>query len=122
MGSSITVTITGLQAVLNRLKIAEQELREKANDAIQGAGIDCQALAKQACPVDTGRLRSSIQYVPDRANMSCTVGTNVEYAPFVEMGHRTRGGKSFVAPRPFLYPAFAQASKQMVQEMGDILK
>lgn len=46
----------------------------------------------------TGRLRSSITHRSD--SRSATVGTNVEYAPFVEFG--TSKGKG---PRPYIRPA-----------------
>ena len=40
--------------------------------------------AKLGCPVDTGVLKSSITHVvEDEVGM---VGTNVEYAPYVEFG------------------------------------
>ena len=47
--------------------------------------------AKKNTPVDTGRLRNSIsQAVEDK---SAYIGTNVEYAPYVELGSRGRDGK-----------------------------
>ena len=48
--------------------------------------------------VRTGNLRSSITHVSD--DRSATVGTNVEYAPYVEFG-TSRG----MAPRPYIRPA-----------------
>ena len=40
--------------------------------------------AKQNCPTDTGRLKNSITY--DVVGNVGEVGTNVEYAPYVEFG------------------------------------
>jgi|SRR5579885_2549895 phage gpG-like protein len=94
-------------------------LTAKVDAAIQGAGIDTQAYAKQACPVDTGRLRASIQY-QKTGLAACTVGTNVFYGPFIELGHWSRGHHSFVAARPFLFPAFQRASKNLVTELKAI--
>lgn len=44
--------------------------------------------AKRRCPVDTGRLRSSItsDVVAEEGALVGVVGTNVEYAPYVEFG------------------------------------
>ena len=79
---------------------AEQAAKAKALDMIGGKA---ESYAKKLCPVDTGRLRSSITHrqVDDD---TVVVGTNVSYAPYVELGHHTTGG-SFVAGRPFLRPA-----------------
>lgn len=49
--------------------------------------------------VDTGNLRNSVTHVVDAADRSVVVGTNVEYAPYVELG--TARAKEF----PFLRPA-----------------
>lgn len=59
--------------------------------------------AKQLCPVDTGRLRASIARVLDRDpdGLVAIIGTNVEYAPYVELGTSTQQAQ------PFLRPALA---------------
>lgn len=63
--------------------------------------------ARRLAPVDTGRLRSSIQRGPlqrDRLGAFVEVGTNVAYAPFVEFG-------TFRSPgQPYLRPALLQAA------------
>jgi len=53
--------------------------------------------------VDTGNLRNSITHAQRDENTE-VVGTNVKYAPYVELGHHTVSG-SFVAPKPYLRPA-----------------
>ena len=79
---------------------AEQAARNKALEIIGGKA---ETYAKKICPVDTGRLRNSITHQQYDENTE-VVGTNVEYAPFVELGHHTSGG-TFVAGKPFLKPA-----------------
>lgn len=61
--------------------------------------------AKQRCPVDTGRLRASITHRLDYSGGGFAgegigfvgiVGTNVEYAPYVEFGARGRPPVAFL--------------------------
>lgn len=59
--------------------------------------------------VDTGNLMNSIGFKVDRKDQSVTIGTNVEYAHFVEFG------TSKMRPRPFLRTA-------LVEHKADILK
>ena len=88
-------------------------------------GGKAETYAKDICPVNTGRLRGDITHKTDPAEKAVTIGSNVEYAPYVELGtgpyfvpppewiHNgaTQGrgiGHSFVHPRPFLRPAIEQ--------------
>jgi len=79
---------------------AEQAARKKALELIGGKA---ESYAKKLCPVDTGRLRNSITHQQYDENTE-VIGSNVEYAPYVELGHHTSGGK-FIAGKPFLKPA-----------------
>lgn len=94
---------------------AEQAARNKALEIIGGKA---ETYAKKICPVDTGRLRNSITHQQYDDNTEA-VGTNVEYAPFVELGHHTSGG-TFVAGKPFLKPAaegHTAEYKQIIQQV-----
>ncbi len=65
---------------------------EKAIErGLEAIGLTAEGHAKKETPVDTGRLRNSISHaVEDKATY---IGTNVEYAPYVELGARGRDGK-----------------------------
>lgn len=71
------------------------------------ATIKVESAAKRRCPVDTGRLRSSIthQVGQDGKGVVGVVGTDVDYAPYVEMGTSRMGAQ------PFLRPALSEASR-----------
>ena len=85
--------------------------------ALREVGREAEGIAKENCTaVDTGRLRNSITFATaevygphdyrNNYNESYTetsnqpekdavyIGTNVEYAPFIELGHRVSGQKS----------------------------
>ena len=65
---------------------------EKAIErGLEAIGLTAEGYAKKNTPVDTGRLRNSISHaVEDKA---AYIGSNVEYAPYVELGSRGRDGK-----------------------------
>lgn len=79
------------------------EIKDAARDAVERAleavGLQAEGYAKMLCPVDTGNLRNSITHTTEPSDRSAYIGTNVEYAPYVEYGtSRTKA-------RPFLQPA-----------------
>ena len=80
-------------------------------------GATAEGHAKENCPVDTGRLRNSITFITSTKRSSGTapakpsdyaakgavtennevyIGTNVEYAPFVEEGSRRNRATHFL--------------------------
>lgn len=73
--------------------------------ALYRRGVHVQSRARQLCPVDTGRLRSSItvEMTSNRNRLACRVGTNVKYALLVHDGTGIYGPKS----RP-IQPTHAQ--------------
>ena len=79
---------------------AEERARARALEMIGGRA---ESYAKRLCPVDTGNLRNSITHHQYDENTEI-IGTNVEYAPYVELGHYTKGGGK-VAAKPYLRPA-----------------
>lgn len=76
--------------------------KEKLNNALKKKGFKVVREAKKNAPVDTGRLRASItlntEQRPDGL-VNVLVGSDVDYAPFVEFGTENR------PPQPFLRPA-----------------
>lgn len=116
------------------------EYNKRLQEAIQKAfveiGMVAMGYASAEAPVDTGNLRSSIAYATKEREV--IIGTNVEYAPYIEFGtgvhaeggggrstpwyyqdskgewHKTTGMK----PQPFLRPAI----ENHLSEYEDILR
>lgn len=108
--------------------------------ALEKCALVAEGYAVKLCPVDTGRLRNSITHATDmyygKSNYADSegntysdakarvapekgtayIGTNVEYAPYVEMGtvHTTA--------QPFLKPAVANHIDQYKQILRDSFK
>lgn len=116
------------KAVLDALKNAV----ERGLSACGGRAV---GYAQSDVPVDTGRLRGSITYAVEGED--CYIGTNVEYAPYIEFGtgiHAETGGRhtpwAFQLPNgewrmtsgyvahPFLRPA----AQNHAEEYRNILK
>ena len=96
--------------------------------ALERCGLQAEGYAKDLCPVDTGALRNSISHKVDSGEPAAYIGTNQEYAPYIEFGtgqYSTTGGgtpKSHwvyigddgkyhigkpMKPQPYLKPAIA---------------
>lgn len=94
--------------------LIEQAAFSQIETALEKVGLMAERNAKLACPVDTGRLRGSISHTHDK-NTSY-VGTNVEYAPYVEMG--TKSTKA----QPYLKPAIADHIQEYKNTIEQELK
>lgn len=51
---------------------------------LKAIGQEAEGYAKDDCPVDSGRLRDSIANKVDEGEKAAYIGTNVEYAVYVE--------------------------------------
>lgn len=80
--------------------------------ALEKIGLTAEGYAKQEVPVDTGRLRNSITHQVINDEKATIIGTNVEYAIYVELG------TSRQKAQPYLLPA----AENHVDQYRDILK
>lgn len=123
----------------NMEKFISEILPEKLEQALEQSCLILEGDAKSRCPVDSGQLRQSITHQVDGTRGE--VGTNVEYAPYVEIGtgiyssegggrqtpwvyqdaegqwHRTSGGK----PHPFMKPALEQNTSKILNQFEDLI-
>lgn len=118
-----------------------QEIDSVLEKAVELGGAVIQGHIKLLCPVgDSGDLRRSITVNTERdedGGYKAVIGTNLEYAPYVEFGtgiHSTKAGRQdawcyydpeseyankdgFVwtkgsKPQPFMYPGFEQGKNE----------
>ena len=66
--------------------------------ALTAMGMQAEGYAKMLAPVDTGRLRNSISHEVVESEDAVYIGTNVEYAPYVELGTRRMKAQPFLKP------------------------
>ena len=83
--------------------------------ALEKIGLLAEGYAIKKCPVDTGNLRGSITHEVDADDNAVYIGTNVEYAPYVELG------TSRQKAQPFLRPAASEHGTQYRQVLKKAL-
>ena len=114
--------IVSFEIKTNNVKYATMDLDKKVKVAFEIIGGDAETNAKHLCPVDTGNLRNSITHKVAADGMSVTIGSNVHYAPYVELGHRNaRGGKK-VPAQPYLRPAIEHYMEDYRETLRRILE
>jgi HK97 gp10 family phage protein len=67
-----------------------------ASRAMEACGLAMEGHAADIVPVDTGNLRNSITHASDEH--TAIVGTNVEYAPYVELGTSRQKAQPYLVP------------------------
>ena len=105
--------------VTNNVPQVKSAFKSQMKAALQAIGQQCEGYAKDDCPVDTGRLRNSITNKEFVDEQSVYIGTDVEYAIYVELrdnvSHAT--GKAH-----FLRDAAARHSAEYKKMAESILK
>lgn len=108
--------------------------------ALERCGMQAEGYAKDLAPVDTGNLRNSISHRVNEREKTVYVGTDAEYAAYVELGtgkyaeggrkdpwvyqdtegkwHHTNGQRA----QPYLKPAVADHKKTYYNIFKDELK
>ena len=131
------MSIRGMTSLLRKLDQLGGNSRAALKKGVAKATKLVQGDAKELCPVDEGQLRNSITAEVEETPRKIVgkVGSNVEYAPYVEFGTGQKGEASPSPPKsdqdiryrqdwsgmpaqPYLYPAL----KQNEDRVKDIVK
>ena len=94
---------------------AEKALNEVANYILKNVKLKTPVAQK-----DGGTLRRSWQ-VKKTGELTRIIYNNVHYAPHVEYGHRTRGGKSFVDGQYMLGKSVKEIENDLDKEFSIII-
>ena len=78
--------------------VVVKTLKHSIITGLTTVGMVAEGYAKRLCPVDTGRLRNSITNAVVESEKAVYIGTNVEYAPYVELGTRRQEAQPFLKP------------------------
>lgn len=92
--------VTDVEFRMDETEVANLFASEEGDVAryLVGLAAQVERQAKIYCPVDTGRLRASIASVTVRegGGLVAYVGSDVEYAIYVEFGTRFMAAQSFL--------------------------
>ena len=91
-----------------------QSVENAKRGGLEAASLIVEADATLRAPVDTGNLRSSITHrvVSDE---EAKIGTNVDYAPYLEYGTHK------MAAQPYLRPALDSNKARIEKMIGDVI-
>ena len=121
---------------------AKRELERAAIRGLIKASMLVEGQAVLLAPVDKGGLRDSIGYKVDESELVAYIGTNCEYAIYVEFGtgefaengngrkggwvYKTPDGEVHftygMPPQPYLRPAFRKNQKAIRDILADCLR
>jgi len=100
------IRIEGLEKTLARFDVKKYE--PQIQQCFDKFGIRVELGAKQAAPVDEGRLKGSIFQQPGK--LSSTIGASANYASFQEFGTR-KFATAYIATLPADWQVFAKQYK-----------
>jgi HK97 gp10 family phage protein len=103
-----------MRRALNNIEKYSKEVQDKVAKQIAISTLTIESSAKRNAPVDTGRLRASINSEISRVRGG--VGVGVKYASFIEFGTYK------MAARPFLFPAWNMERPKFIASLKMILK
>ena len=109
--------IQGLNRFIRTLNNATNNFDEEASKRLNNISQKLVAKVKLKTPVDSGVLRRSWR-VKNEGQLARIIYTNTRYAPMVEFGHRTRGGKSFVDGRYMLTKSVKEIESDIEKEFS----
>ena len=113
--------IQGLNELIKSLDKSSSNYGKEAKKVLNTVGMKLKAKVTLKTPVDTGVLRKSWRYKTISENEGI-VSNNVHYAPHVEYGHRTRGGKSFVDGRYMLTKSVQEIEETLTSEFSIMIE
>ena len=115
----VLVDVVGLDKAIADVKKFAFIKKQAIRIAVRDEALNIERTAKEFVPVDTGRLKTSIQTdltaLLAGLTFSAIVGSPVKYAPFVEFGTRK------MTSQPYLYPAWLLGQRDLIVRVGKIL-
>ena len=115
------MNIEGLNELIRSLDESSENYEKEARKALNQIGMRLKAKVQLKTPIDSGVLKKSWKYKTINKNEGI-LSTNIKYAPYVEYGHRTRGGKGFVDGRYMLAKSVEEIERELDKQLSTIIE
>lgn len=138
---NLKVQIKGLDKVLKNIEDKSIEIQNNVKEQVAKSTVKVQYDSKKDCPVDTGRLRSSIRMIFQNNGFVGYVFSDVKYAVYVHFGtgiYASNGkgrqtpwlvvtrDKAFITrgmkPRPFMSNAWENERSKFFNNLKKIVR
>ena len=120
--SGYNFEIKGIDNFLKDINNIQNNFYEDLENLIKKHGVYLFTNTKKRTPVDTGQLRRSWQLKYKKGDLYIRLYNNTEYGIYVEYGHRTRGGKSYIEGAYMLKKTFEKTEKKFIEDLEKLLK
>ena len=118
--SGYNFEIKGIDNFLKDINNIQSSFHSDLQNLVEKHGGILLRNTKMKTPVDTGQLRRSWEL--EKGDLYVRIFSNCEYNIYVEYGHRTRGGKSYVEGVYMLKTSFEKTEKDFENDLEKLLK
>ena len=122
MANDFNFQIKGLDKFIISLNEMDDNFNRDLENLIKKHGVFLFTNTKKRTPVDTGQLRRSWQLKYKKGDLYIRLYNNTEYGIYVEYGHRTRGGKSYIEGAYMLKKTFEKTEKKFIKDLDKLFK
>ena len=120
--SGYNFEIKGIDSFIKNIDNIQNNFHEDLENLIKKHGVYLFTNTKKRTPVDTGQLRRSWQLKYKKGDLYIRLYNNTEYGLYVEYGHRTRGGKSYIEGVYMLKTSFEKTKKDFENDLEKLFK
>jgi hypothetical protein len=118
--SGYSFEISGIDELINQIERTRINFPRDLQKLIEKHGGKLLRDTKMKTPVDTGQLRRSWEL--EKGDLYIKIYNNTSYAQFIEWGHRTKGGKSYVEGVYMLKTSFEKTKKNFEEDLENLFK
>ena len=118
--SGYNFEINGLDNFMKNINNIQSNFHGDLQKLVEKHGGKLLRNTKMKTPVDTGQLRRSWEL--EKGDLYVKLMNRTEYAQFIEYGHRTRGGKSYVEGVYMLKTSFEKTEKDFTNDLEKLFK
>ena len=120
MENDFNFQIKGLDKFIISLNEMDDNFNRDLQALVEKHGGKLLRNTKKKTPVDTGQLRRSWEL--EKGDLYVKLMNRTSYGIFIEFGHRTRGGKSYVEGVYMLKTSFEKTKKDFNRDLDKLFK